>query len=183
MKDVLTEHKELSTGNEEVHSVSVKKGIINQIEHLGRSYSAADTSNYKLVKPGDIVYTKSPTGDFPFGIIKQSKIQSNAIVSPLYGVFTPINKYIGVILDSYFESRVNTNNYLKPIVSKGAKNTINITNTVFLSKSVYLPQNVDEQKEIANILELVSREAYLYETLAEKYSQRKRSLIQKLLIK
>jgi len=95
LKDILIEHKSLSTGKEEVHSVSVKKGIINQIEHLGRSYSAKDTSKYKLVKPGDIVYTKSPTGDFPFGIIKQSKIEKDAIVSPLYGVFTPINNYFG----------------------------------------------------------------------------------------
>ncbi len=181
LKDILMEHKELSSGKEEVHSVSVKKGVVNQIEHLGRSYSAADTSNYKLVKPGDIVYTKSPTGDFPYGIIKQSKIKTDAIVSPLYGVFAPINKYIGTILDAYFESRVNTNNYLKPIVSKGAKNTINITNTVFLSKGIYLPINVDEQREIAEILEIVSREAYLYGILAEKYSLRKRALVQDLL--
>ncbi len=178
LKDVLIEHKKLSTGIEEVHSVSVKKGIINQVEHLGRSYSAKDTSKYKLVKPGDIVYTKSPTGDFPYGIIKQSKINANAIVSPLYGVFEPINNYIGILLDAYFESEINTNNYLQTIVSKGAKNTINITNDAFLSKAILLPTREEEQQEIAEILESVKNETFLHEELAEKYNLRKRGLMQ-----
>ena len=69
--DFLTEHKENSTGKEEVFSVSVHKGLVNQIEHLGRFFATKNTSNYNLVKPGDIVYTKSPTGEFPWGIIKQ----------------------------------------------------------------------------------------------------------------
>ncbi|MEI6528282.1 MAG: type I restriction-modification system subunit M [bacterium] len=180
LSDVLTEHKLFSTGKEEVHSVSVKKGVVNQIEHLGRSYSAKDTSKYKLVRPGDIIYTKSPTGDFPYGIIKQSKITTDAIVSPLYGVFEPKNYFIGVILDAYFESNINTNNYLQTIVSKGAKNTINISNTKFLSKSLYLPTSEDEQKEIASILEAVKREAELRQQLLDKYMQRKRGLINSL---
>ncbi|SLN75392.1 Type I restriction modification DNA specificity domain protein [Roseisalinus antarcticus] len=74
LSDVLHEHGSKSTGAEEVYSVSVHKGLVNQVEHLGRSFSAANTDHYNRVLPGDIVYTKSPTGDFPLGIIKQSKI-------------------------------------------------------------------------------------------------------------
>lgn len=181
LNSILFEHKEVSTGTEQVHSVSVKKGVVNQIEHLGRSYAAKDTSKYKLVKPGDIIYTKSPTGDFPYGIIKQSKLPYNAIVSPLYGVFTPINQYIGAILDAYFESNTNTNNYLQTIVSKGAKNTINISNTKFLSKSLYLPTSIEEQKAIAEIIESLKKESMLQEAITEKYLQKKRGVIQKIL--
>ncbi|MDD2411961.1 MAG: type I restriction-modification system subunit M [Bacteroidales bacterium] len=180
LNEVLFEHKMVSTGSEEVHSVSVKKGVINQIEHLGRSYAAKDTSNYKLVNPGDIIYTKSPTGDFPYGIIKQSKITKNAIVSPLYGVFHPKNKYLGIILDAYFESDVNTNNYLQTIVSKGAKNTINISNTKFLAKSLYLPITEEEQKELAEILEMLKKEETLHNKLVEDYELRRKGLIQNL---
>ena len=39
--EVLTEHGLQGTGAEEVFSVSVHKGLINQIEHLGRSFAAA----------------------------------------------------------------------------------------------------------------------------------------------
>ncbi len=152
LSEVLKEHGSKSTGEEQVFSVSVHKGIINQIEHLGRSFSAATTDHYKRVFPGDVVYTKSPTGDFPLGIIKQSKITKSVIVSPLYGVFTPETNALGCILDAYFESAGNTINYLSSIVQKGAKNTINISNETFLSKALFLPANKEEQQKIAAFL-------------------------------
>lgn len=153
MSDVLFEHKQNSTGNEEVFSVSVHKGLINQVEHLGRVFAAKNTGNYNLVKPGDVVYTKSPTGNFPLGIIKQSKIDKDVIVSPLYGVFTPETKGLGYLLNVYFESPINVNNYLASIIQKGAKNTINITNTTFLSKKIILPISKEEQNKIGSFLE------------------------------
>jgi type I restriction enzyme S subunit len=152
LSEILTEHGSRSTGVEEVYSVSVHKGLVNQIEHLGRSYSAANTDNYKRVFPGDIVYTKSPTGDFPLGIIKQSKISKTVIVSPLYGIFTPKTYAIGSILDAYFSSPENANSYLEPIVQKGAKNTINVSNDVFLSNSLFLPNNDEEIERITSFL-------------------------------
>ncbi len=152
LSSVLHEHKTKSDGRCEVHSVSVAKGVINQIEYLGRSFAAADTSKYNLVKPNDIIYTKSPTGSFPYGIIKQNKNPYNVIVSPLYAVYTPVTNYLGYILDSYFENPVNTNNYLSSLVQKGAKNTIQITNDTFVSKSMRLPNDANEQKKIAECL-------------------------------
>lgn len=153
MSEVLFEHKLNSTGEEEVFSVSVHKGLINQVEHLGRVFAAKNTDNYNLVKPGDIVYTKSPTGNFPLGIIKQSKVEKNVIVSPLYGVFTPETDGLGYMLNVYFESPINVNNYLASIIQKGAKNTINITNNTFLSKKMKLPISKVEQNKIGSFLE------------------------------
>ncbi|MCM3611678.1 restriction endonuclease subunit S [Planococcus sp. MERTA32b] len=154
LNKVLEERKE--KGNErnlKVHSVAVRAGVINQITHLGRSFAAKDVSNYSVVKYGDIVYTKSPTGDFPFGIIKQSHIKEDVIVSPLYGIYEPKNFYIGYILHSYFMYKNNTNNYLYSIVQKGAKNTINITNQTFVSKNIQLPCSEVEQEKIAVLLQ------------------------------
>lgn len=150
--DVLTEHGERSSGEERVHSVSVHKGVVDQVEHLGRSFAAATTDHYNLVKSGDVIYTKSPTGDFPFGIIKQSRLAENVIVSPLYGVFTPETRALGYILNDHFCSVVNTHNYLHQLVQKGAKNTINITNARFLEGRVVLPVDHDEQEKIAAFL-------------------------------
>ena len=149
----LHEHKTKSDGKCEVHSVSVTRGVINQVEYLGRSFAASDTSKYNLAKPGDIIYTKSPTGAFPYGIVKQNKNPHNVIVSPLYAVYTPMNQYVGYILDSFFESSVNTNNYLSSLIHKGAKNTIQISNDTFVSKSMCLPSNSAEQQKIAECLE------------------------------
>lgn len=181
LSEVLTEHGESSTGAEEVFSVSVHKGLINQIEHLGRSFSAASTDHYNRVLPGDIVYTKSPTGDFPLGIIKQSQIKHPVIVSPLYGVFTPIRRELGVLLEAHFEAPLAVKNYLNPLVQKGAKNTIAITNKRFLEGKLHLPLDAKEQKAIAAILETSRRELDAIDREIAALTRQKRGLMQKLL--
>jgi len=181
LKDILTEHGTKSDGKCEVHSVSVAKGLINQIEHLGRSYAAEDTSNYNLIKPFDIVYTKSPTGNFPYGIVKQNLNCYSGIVSPLYGVFTPKNEFIGYILHLFFESPIRTGNYLGPIVQKGAKNTMSITNKTFLSKSIKLPRNEEEQEKIVQLLKAMTKEVELLQQELKELKLQKKALMQKLL--
>ena len=181
LSEVLHEHGLKSTGKEEVYSVSVHKGLVNQIEHLGRSFSAASTDHYNRVLPGDIVYTKSPTGDFPLGIIKQSKVDREVIVSPLYGVFTPKIHALGVILDALFESPVATKNYLRPLVQKGAKNTIAVTNSQFLEGKLRLPMDPDEQAAIAEVVNTSNAELTLIHAEIEALTRQKRGLMQKLL--
>lgn len=181
LNEVLNEHGLRSTGREQVFSVSVHKGLINQIEHLGRSFAAAETGHYNRVMPGDIVYTKSPTGDFPLGIIKQSKTSQEVIVSPLYGVFTPATHALGIILDALFESPVAVRNYLNPLVQKGAKNTIAITNRRFLEGKLKLPMDPAEQAAIANVVEVSQVELTAIEAEIELLNRQKRGLMQKLL--
>lgn len=178
---VLTEHGLNGTGAEEVFSVSVHKGLINQIEHLGRSFAAADTGHYNRVLPGDIVYTKSPTGEFPLGIIKQSKIAQEVIVSPLYGVFTPATHALGVILDALFESPIAVRNYLHPLVQKGAKNTIAITNRRFLEGKLRLPMDPAEQAAIAEVAITTQAELACIDAEIDALTRQKRGLMQKLL--
>ena len=83
-----------ATGRD-VFSVSMESGIVNQIELLGRSYAAADTSHYTVGRRFDVVYTKSPLKAFPFGVVKQCKFDGEVALSPLYGVFTPTNRHAG----------------------------------------------------------------------------------------
>lgn len=178
---VLTEHGLRRAGTEEVFSVSVHKGLINQIEHLGRSFAAKETAHYNRVLPGDIVYTKSPTGNFPLGIIKQSKLDHDVIVSPLYGVFTPATRDLGVILDAYFRSPITVRNYLAPLVQKGAKNTIAITNSRFLEGELSLPLDPKEHRAIAEIVEDADAEITAIEREMAAFQVQKRGLMQKLL--
>lgn len=182
MSEVLFEHKINSTGEEEVFSVSVHKGLINQVEHLGRVFAAKNTDNYNLVKPGDIVYTKSPTGNFPLGIIKQSKVEKCVIVSPLYGVFTPETQGLGYMLNVYFESPVNVNNYLASIIQKGAKNTINITNNTFLSKKMKLPISKEEQNKIGSFLEQLDVKIIETKKQVSQMQSFKKGLLQQLFV-
>ena len=182
LSDILTERKLKSTGKEEVYSVSVAKGLVNQIEHLGRSFAAEDTSKYKVVKPGDVVYTKSPTGDFKWGIVKQSMIDKDVIVSPFYGIFIPKSYAFGFVLDAYFSSSVRAHNYLITQIRKGAKNTINITNDVFLEKEICLPTSEEEARKIQAFVELLDKQIQIEKDKLEAIKQVKKGLLQQMFV-
>jgi type I restriction enzyme S subunit len=182
LKEVLVERKESNTDNFPIHSVSVSKGVVNQIEYLGRSFAAKDTSKYNVVNYGDIVYTKSPTGQFPYGIIKQSFVERKVAVSPLYGVYKPENFYIANILHHYFSNPINTNNYLHNLIQKGAKNTINITNQNFLEKEIYLPTDESEINKISTLLNSIAWKNILEQSILDNLIQQKTHLLQNLFI-
>jgi type I restriction enzyme S subunit len=71
-------------------------------------------------------------------------------------------------------------NYLSSIIQKGAKNTINVTNDTFLSKSLIVPIDKVEQQKIADCLssldELINAENQKLEAL----QQHKKGLLQQL---
>lgn len=180
--EVLSERKEKNVEqNLRICSVAVQKGVVDQVEHLGRSYAANDTSNYSVAHYGDIIYTKSPTGDFLYGIVKQNLLQETVAVSPLYGVFTPLTFGLGYFLHTYFQSAICARNYLLPIVQKGAKNTINITNDTFISSKLYLPLDVEEQRAIADTFIAADREIDLLRQDIEQEKQKKKAMMQLLL--
>ncbi len=185
LSEISKEHLNKNPDNlySEVFSVSKHKGVINQIEHLGRSFSAKDIKHYKLVYPGDLVYTKSPTSEFPFGIIKQNRTGRIGVVSPLYCVFTPQTFELGYLLHEYFDSSVNTYNYLSPLVQKGAKNTMNINNETFLhGAKLLLPIDKMEQTHIYTALSLLANKIDVEEKILIKYENQKKFLLANLLI-
>ena len=182
LSKVLQERTEKNINGYTVCSVSVSQGVINQIEYLGRSFAAKETSHYNIVKYGDIVYTKSPTGDFPYGIVKRCYIKNAVAVSPLYGVYKPINEEIGVILHFYFIQPNNAFNYLHPLIQKGAKNTINITNARFLENSIPLPKTEDEVVYIANALTSIQTKIDVEKSLLCSYEKEKQYLLRQMFI-
>ena len=179
---VLQERNEKNVDGRTICSVSVSQGVVNQIEYLGRSFAAKQTSHYNIVKYGDIVYTKSPTGDFPYGIIKRSDIREDVAVSPLYGVYIPASDSVGVILHFYFMQPSNAFNYLHPLIQKGAKNTINITNGRFLENSVPLPISKSEANTIAGILKTIQAKIEIEKNLLQSYTKEKEYLLRQMFI-
>ena len=181
LRDLLIEQHEKNTNNYEVCSVSVSQGVINQIDYLGRSFAAKEVLHYSVVNCGDIVYTKSPTGEFPYGIVKRSDITKPVAVSPLYGVYRPINDYVGRYLHLYFKSPINAKNYLHKLIQKGAKNTINITNQHFLDNKILIPEKgwLDKIVKFAAAIEMkIATENKVLQTL----QQQKDFLLSKMFI-
>ena len=129
---------------EDVLSVSGDFGVVNQIEFQGRSFAGVSVSNYGIVQTGDVVYTKSPLKANPFGIIKTNKGKTG-IVSVLYGVYHTKERANANFIQTYFEQDARLNNYLRPLVNKGAKNTLLISDTDALAGKVCFAPTLTEQ--------------------------------------
>jgi type I restriction enzyme, S subunit len=170
---------DLKYGKDKVLSVSGELGIVNQIEHLGRSYAGVSVHQYHVVEVGDIVYTKSPLKANPFGIIKLNKREAG-IVSTLYAVYK-VNKKTayGPFIDYYFSLDANTNRYLRPLVKKGAKNDMKINNAYVLHDRIYAP-TLSEQQKIASFLSAVDEKIQQLTRKKELLEQYKKGVMQQL---
>lgn len=167
--------------NLRVYSVSVDVGVVDQIEHLGRSYAARDISKYTVVEKGDVIYTKSPTGLFPFGIVKQSQMDASGAVSPLYAVYSPKSIELGYLLHTYFSYPLNTTNYLKSLIQRGPKNTMSISNSDFLKKALHLPVDKDEIARLSDLFNQIDTEIRIMANNIEQENLKKKALMQQLL--
>jgi type I restriction enzyme S subunit len=163
----------------QVLSVSGEFGIVNQIEHLGRSYAGESVHNYHIVEVGDIVYTKSPLKENPFGIIKINKSKAG-IVSTLYAVYK-VNRGTadGNFLDFYFSLNANTNRYLRPLVKKGSKNDMKVNNAYVLNDPIFVPQR-EEQKKIVEFLTAVEKKILQISRKKALLEQYKKGIMQQL---
>ena len=135
---------------EDVLSVSREEGVVNQIEFQGRSFAGADVSVYGILRHGDIVYTKSPLRANPYGIIKTNK-GCSGIVSTLYATYRARSGVDPNFVQCYFDQDARLNNYLHPLVNKGAKNDMKVSAENAITGEVTFP-GYDEQRRIASLL-------------------------------
>ncbi|WP_443741353.1 hypothetical protein [Treponema berlinense] len=156
-------------------------GVVNQIEFQGRSFAGASVSNYGVVHTGDVVYTKSPLKANPYGIIKANKGKSG-IVSVLYGVYHTRENANADFIQMYFEQDARLNNYLRPLVNKGAKNTLLIGDTNALEGEVYLAPTFDEQKAIGQFFDTLDHLITLHQRELEKLKNIKKSCLEKMFV-
>ena len=136
-----------------VLSVSGDFGIVNQIELLGRSFAGKSVLDYHVVRTGNIVYTKSPLKEYPYGIVKVNG-GVDGIVSTLYAVYKVKETANGKFVEYYFGLPNRTNRYFKPIVRIGAKHDMKIGNDEVLANYVVFPC-VEEQKRISDFIGLL----------------------------
>ena len=177
---ISTETNENRYRKQNVLSVSEEYGVVNQIELLGRSFAGHDISNYKVVKTGQIIYTRSPIAIKPFGIIKIVD-EEIGIVSPLY-IVNDVNKDNCSLFWYYnFDTPERTNNYLKPLVRIGAKHTMNISNEEWLSGKVEVPC-LTEQQKIANCLSALDDVIDNYKVTVDKWKELKKGLLQQMFV-
>ena len=184
LEDYLTVSSEKNTGNiygrSDVLSVSGDYGIVNQIEFQGRSFAGASVSNYGVVQTGDVVYTKSPLNSNPYGIIKTNKGKPG-IVSTLYAVYHPKENAFSDFIQVYFEQHARMNNYMHPLVNKGAKNDMKVSAENALKGPVCFPSRI-EQESISAFFSVLDNLITLHQRELEKLQNIKKSMLEKMFV-
>lgn len=163
---------------DDVMSVSREFGVVNQIEYQGKSLAGASVSGYGVAQTNDIIYTKSPLRDQPYGIIKTSCIPTG-IVSALYAVYHPNDNVCPQFVQTYFENDDRLNAYLQTLVRKGAKNTLNVSDEDALKGNVCFPKK-EEQEQILTTFKVVDEGIAKQRLLCEQLRRLKSALLDKL---
>lgn len=164
----------------DVLSISGDYGVVNQIAFQGRSFASNSVVKYGVLHNEDIVYTKSPLKANPYGIIKTNKGKAG-IVSPLYAIYHPKNNLVPSFVQSYFEQNERLNNYLRPLVNKGAKNNMLISNEKAISGKVIFPSR-KEQEKISALLERVDSLLTLHQRKLEMLKNVKQAFLEKMFV-
>lgn len=163
----------------DVLSVSGDFGVVNQIEFQGRSFAGASVTNYGVANTLNVIYTKSPLKNNPYGIIKTNKGKTG-IVSVLYGIFHAKNNVYTPFIQNYFEQTARVNNYLRPLVNKGAKNTLLISDEDSLNGEVHFPSLVEEQKAIGLFFDSLDNLITLHQNEYDKLLIMKKAMLEKM---
>ena len=171
-------NKDEQYDKEDVLSVSGEFGIVNQIEFQGRSFAGESVANYGVVETGDIVYTKSPLKSNPYGIIKTNKGKTG-IVSTLYAVYKPKEIVDSKFVQIYFEQDARMNNYMQPLVNKGAKNDMKVSAENALKGAVIFPA-IEEQRKISEHFERLDNLIALQHRKCDELKDIKKYMLQNM---
>ncbi|HEM5166959.1 restriction endonuclease subunit S [Streptococcus suis] len=172
-------NKENEYSKLDVLSVSREQGTINQIEYQGRSFASDDVSGYKIVKVGQMIYTKSPLKGAPYGIFQTVTI--NGIVSPLYAVYNSSGRALASFVSLILKEDAIATHYLSPLVTKGAKNTINVTDEGALEGKVKIP-TLPEQEAIGTFFQTLDQELAQVEDKLASLKEMKKTLLHRIFV-
>ena len=171
-------NKDEALNAEDILSVSGEYGVVNQIAFHGKSFAGASLKGYRVTENGNILYTKSPLRQQPYGIIKANKY-GKGIVSSLYAVYSTKNDVDSSFVQEYFKLDARLNSYLLPLINKGAKNTILVSDDEAILGKVIFPKP-NEQKAISSFLENIDALISKREKEVEKMRNIKKALLEKM---
>ena len=146
---------------------------------LGRSFAGASVLPYHVVRLGNIVYTKSPLKEYPYGIVK-ANTGKVGIVSTLYAVYSVNDNANDKFIEYYFSLANRANRYFKPIVRIGAKHDMKISNQEVLANQVVFP-TVKEQEKIADFLSLIDERISTQNKIIEDLKMLRSAIANKIL--
>lgn len=170
-------NKHTGEGQCEILSVT-KDGIVLQSEYFNKEIASEDLTGYLIVDRDEFVMSGL---NFWMGSVDFQTIVDRGLVSPAYKVYKVISKSIDMDFLKIFVRSTSMTNLLVSVSVQGASIVRRNLDKEMLENSVIKAPSLSKQKEIAGIIISAQKEIDLLKTLAKKYKQQKRGLMQKLL--
>ncbi len=182
LSDFLTRYSETNKDEEfsldEILSLSSHYGIVSRRELLEETYSNVNHLSYKKTRLNDLVYGKSISASYPYGLFKVNDFK-DGLLSTLYYTFKVKENVLPKFIDCYFSHLNRANNFLKKYVLVGDR-YITADADYLLSGQIYLPTKKEEQQKITDFLIQIDNRIVQLKEKKENLELYKKGITQKI---
>ena len=157
-------------------TISSKDGLVDQVSYFNKTVASKDMSGYYLLLNGEYAYNKSYSAGYDFGSIKRLDRYTMGALSTLYICFA-LKKHDSDFIKAYFDS-LKWYREIYKISAEGARNhgLLNVPTDAFFETKHYLPQNLNEQRKIADFMIALEHRIDAQQSLVDNLKKYKRGL-------
>ena len=154
---------------------------MDQISYFNKTVASKDMSGYYLLKNGEYAYNKSYSVGYDFGSVKRLDRYDMGALSTLYICFA-LKKHDSDFIKTYFDS-LKWYREIYMISAEGARNhgLLNVPTDEFFDTKHYIPQDIAEQRKIANFMIALERRIGAQQSLVDNLKKYKRGLLSQLI--
>lgn len=151
------------------------------MSYFNKTVASKDMSGYYLLLNGEYAYNKSYSVGYDFGSIKRLDRYPMVALSTLYICFA-LKKHNSDFIKAYFDS-LKWYREIYMISAEGARNhgLLNVPTDEFFETKHYLPQNLNEQRKIADFIIALERRIDAQQSLVDNLKKYKRGLLSQLI--
>ena len=159
-------------------TISSKDGLVDQVSYFNKTVASKDMSGYYLLLNGEYAYNKSYSVGYDFGSIKRLDRYPMGALSTLYICFA-LKKHNSDFIKAYFDS-LKWYREIYMISAEGARNhgLLNVPTDEFFETKHYLPQNLNEQRKIADFIIALERRIDAQQSLVDNLKKYKRGVFE-----
>ena len=159
-------------------TISSKDGLVDQISYFNKTVASKDMSGYYLLKNGEYAYNKSYSVGYDFGSVKRLERYDMGALSTLYICFA-LKKHDSDFIKAYFDS-LKWYREIYMISAEGARNhgLLNVPTDEFFDTKHYIPQDIAEQRKIANFMIALERRIVAQQSLVDNLKKYKRGVFE-----
>ena len=164
-------------------TISSKDGLVDQISYFNKTVASKDMSGYYLLKNGEYAYNKSYSVGYDFGSVKRLDRYDMGALSTLYICFA-LKKHDSDFIKAYFDS-LKWYREIYMISAEGARNhgLLNVPTDEFFDTKHYIPQDLAEQRKIANFMIALERRIVAQQSLVDNLKKYKRGVVKAIMTK